>query len=64
MDPCFIFENLCFRVKVTFIKASGERITAKGKIGDTLLDVIVNNSLDFDGYGKNNVCLLYTSRCV
>lgn len=38
-------------VKVTFIKANGERITAKGKLGDTLLDVVVNNSLDFDGYG-------------
>lgn len=38
-------------VKVTFVKANGERITAKGKIGDTLLDVVVNNSIDFDGYG-------------
>lgn len=38
-------------VKVTFVKANGERITTKGKIGDTLLDVVVNNSLDFDGYG-------------
>lgn len=42
-------------MKVTFIKANGERITAKGKIGDTLLDVVVNNSLDFDGYGKERI---------
>ncbi|XP_015120623.1 adrenodoxin [Diachasma alloeum] len=38
-------------VKVTFIRASGERIEAKGKIGDTLLDIVVNNEIDLDGYG-------------
>ncbi|XP_075227219.1 adrenodoxin-like protein 2, mitochondrial Ferredoxin 2 [Lycorma delicatula] len=37
--------------EVTFVKANGERIKAKGKEGDTLLDVVVNNNLDFDGYG-------------
>uniref|UniRef100_A0A1B6H3P3 2Fe-2S ferredoxin-type domain-containing protein n=1 Tax=Cuerna arida TaxID=1464854 RepID=A0A1B6H3P3_9HEMI len=37
--------------KVTFIKANGDRITAKGKEGDSLLDVVVNNNLDFDGFG-------------
>uniref|UniRef100_T1GSH0 2Fe-2S ferredoxin-type domain-containing protein n=1 Tax=Megaselia scalaris TaxID=36166 RepID=T1GSH0_MEGSC len=38
-------------VSVTFIRASGERINAKGKVGDNLLDVIVNNNIDLDGFG-------------
>ncbi|KAF7997078.1 hypothetical protein HCN44_005355 [Aphidius gifuensis] len=38
-------------VKVTFIRASGERIEAKGKIGDNLLDIVVNNEIDLDGFG-------------
>lgn len=38
-------------VEVTFIKANGERIKAKGKEGDSLLDIVVNNSVDLDGYG-------------
>nr|BAN20831.1 adrenodoxin [Riptortus pedestris] len=37
--------------EVTFIRASGERIKGKGKEGDSLLDVVINNDLDFDGYG-------------
>lgn len=39
------------RVEVTFIKANGERIKAKGKVGDSLLDVVVNNNVDLDGFG-------------
>ncbi|KAE9523655.1 hypothetical protein AGLY_016207 [Aphis glycines] len=38
-------------IKVTFNKANGDKITAEGKKGDSLLDVIINNNLDFDGYG-------------
>jgi len=38
-------------VEVTFIKANGERIKAKGKEGDSLLDIVVNNSVDLEGYG-------------
>ncbi|VVC25933.1 Hypothetical protein CINCED_3A009800 [Cinara cedri] len=38
-------------IKVTFNKANGEKVTAEGKKGDSLLDVIVNNNLDFDGFG-------------
>jgi ferredoxin len=33
------------------VRASGERVKAKGKVGDSLLDVIVNNQIDFDGFG-------------
>lgn len=46
--------NTCFspsRVSVTFLRANGERIQAKGKVGDTLLDVVVNNNIDLDGFG-------------
>lgn len=38
-------------MEVTFIKANGERIKAKGKVGESLLDVVVNNSVDLDGFG-------------
>ncbi|XP_013112722.1 adrenodoxin-like protein 2, mitochondrial [Stomoxys calcitrans] len=38
-------------VKITFIRASGERIQTKGKVGDSLLDVVVNNDIDLDGFG-------------
>jgi hypothetical protein len=37
---------------VTFVRTGGDNITAKGKEGDTLLDVIVNNDIDLDGFGK------------
>jgi ferredoxin len=42
---------LSLRVEVTFVRHSGERIKAKGKIGDSLLDVVVNNNIDLDGFG-------------
>jgi ferredoxin len=38
-------------VEVTFIRANGERIKATGKEGDSLLDIVVNNSVDLEGYG-------------
>ncbi|XP_011694772.1 PREDICTED: adrenodoxin [Wasmannia auropunctata] len=38
-------------VTVTFVKANGERIKAKGEIGNSILDIVVNNDLDLDGYG-------------
>jgi len=36
---------------VTFIRSDGEKVKGKGKEGDSLLDVVVNNDLDFDGFG-------------
>lgn len=36
---------------MTFVRANGERIKTKGKLGDSLLDVVVNNQLDLDGFG-------------
>ncbi|XP_055843338.1 adrenodoxin-like protein 2, mitochondrial [Episyrphus balteatus] len=38
-------------IQITFVRASGERITSKGKVGDTILDVVVNNNIDLDGFG-------------
>ena len=43
---------LLFRIEVTFLRKNGDRIKGKGKDGDSLLDVVVNNNLDFDGFGK------------
>ncbi|XP_053449141.1 adrenodoxin, mitochondrial [Nycticebus coucang] len=39
------------KVTVHFVNRDGETITAKGKIGDSLLDVVVENNLDIDGFG-------------
>lgn len=38
-------------VSVVFVRASGERLTGTGKVGDNLLDVVVNNNIDLDGFG-------------
>lgn len=40
-----------FSIEVIFVKANGDKIKAKGKIGDSLLDVVVNNNVDLDGFG-------------
>uniref|UniRef100_A0AAZ1XY99 2Fe-2S ferredoxin-type domain-containing protein n=1 Tax=Oreochromis aureus TaxID=47969 RepID=A0AAZ1XY99_OREAU len=46
---------LCLRsdnkVTVNFINRDGEKITVKGSPGDSLLDVVINEDLDFDGFG-------------
>ncbi|XP_072384269.1 adrenodoxin-like protein 2, mitochondrial [Diabrotica undecimpunctata] len=39
------------QVEVTFVKANGDKIKAKGKVGDNLLDVVLNNNIDIDGFG-------------
>lgn len=44
---------ISFRVTVTFVKANGERIKAKGEVGNSILDIVVNNDLDLSGYGTN-----------
>ncbi|CAH1388577.1 unnamed protein product [Nezara viridula] len=37
--------------QVTFVRPNGEKVKAKASEGDSLLDVVVNNDLDFDGFG-------------
>ncbi|XP_072941249.1 adrenodoxin-like protein 2, mitochondrial [Epargyreus clarus] len=39
------------KIKVSFVLYDGRRLEADAKVGDTLLDVVVNNDLDIDGYG-------------
>ncbi|XP_021093326.1 adrenodoxin, mitochondrial [Heterocephalus glaber] len=39
------------KITIHFINRDGEKLTTKGKIGDSLLDVVVENNLDIDGFG-------------
>ncbi|XP_027628634.1 adrenodoxin, mitochondrial [Tupaia chinensis] len=39
------------KITIHFINRDGETLTTKGKVGDTLLDVVVENNLDIDGFG-------------
>uniref|UniRef100_A0A8C8DV77 2Fe-2S ferredoxin-type domain-containing protein n=1 Tax=Oryzias sinensis TaxID=183150 RepID=A0A8C8DV77_9TELE len=39
------------KVTVHFINRDGEKISVKASPGDTLLDVVINEDLDFDGFG-------------
>ncbi|XP_029922164.1 adrenodoxin-like [Myripristis murdjan] len=39
------------KVTVHFINRDGEKITVKGSPGDSLLDVVIDQDLDFDGFG-------------
>ncbi|OXB57136.1 hypothetical protein ASZ78_006998, partial [Callipepla squamata] len=39
------------KITVHFINRDGDKLTAKGKPGDSLLDVVVGNNLDIDGFG-------------
>ncbi|KAM3935707.1 adrenodoxin, mitochondrial [Leptodactylus fuscus] len=39
------------KVKVTFITRDGDAIVAEGKVGESLLDLVVEKNLDIDGFG-------------
>jgi ferredoxin len=39
------------KVTVHFKRPNGEVLTGTGKVGENLLDVVVNNNLDLDGFG-------------
>ncbi|XP_020851770.1 LOW QUALITY PROTEIN: adrenodoxin, mitochondrial [Phascolarctos cinereus] len=39
------------KITIHFINRDGEKLTTQGKVGDTLLEVVVNNNLDIDGFG-------------
>ncbi|XP_039085079.1 adrenodoxin, mitochondrial isoform X1 [Hyaena hyaena] len=39
------------KITVHFVNRDGQTLTAKGKVGDSLLDVVVENNLDIDGFG-------------
>ncbi|XP_069747421.1 adrenodoxin [Narcine bancroftii] len=39
------------KVKINFINRDGEKLKAEGKLCDSLLDVVIENNLDIDGFG-------------
>ncbi|KAJ8246758.1 hypothetical protein GJAV_G00255080 [Gymnothorax javanicus] len=39
------------KVTVNFINRDGEKLTVKGSPGDSLLDVVIDQNLDIDGFG-------------
>uniref|UniRef100_W5MXR0 Ferredoxin 1 n=1 Tax=Lepisosteus oculatus TaxID=7918 RepID=W5MXR0_LEPOC len=39
------------KVTVHFVNRDGEKITVQGNTGDSLLDVVIDKNLDFDGFG-------------
>ncbi|XP_034533493.1 adrenodoxin-like [Notolabrus celidotus] len=39
------------KVTINFINRDGEKISVKGSPGDSLLDLVINEDLDFDGFG-------------
>ena len=43
--------NCCCSVTVHFKFPDGSRKTAKAKVGENLLDAVMSNNLDIDGYG-------------
>lgn len=46
-----IDQSRYFSVNITFVRANGDKIKTSGKVGDSLLDVVVNNNVDLDGFG-------------
>ncbi|XP_027621440.1 adrenodoxin, mitochondrial-like [Tupaia chinensis] len=40
------------KITIHFINRDGETLTTKRKVGDPLLDVVVENNLDIDGFGE------------
>ena len=40
-----------FSVTVNFVCSDGTKIPTKAKVGDNLLDVVIENDVDLDGYG-------------
>ncbi|KAG8519010.1 Adrenodoxin, mitochondrial [Galemys pyrenaicus] len=59
------------QITVHFVNRDGETLTTKGKVGDSLLDVVVENNLDIDGFGnvgdnivhglERGLCLLFVA---
>lgn len=51
--PISTFKPLLKRAEysITFITANGEKHTAKGKDDDNLLDIVIDQEIDIDGFG-------------
>ncbi len=46
-SPCLLKDE----VSVTFVRGDGSELKAKGEVGQNLLDIVVDNELDLDGFG-------------
>ena len=44
---------------MTFVLADGDRHEVNAKVGENLLDVIIDNDVDIDGFGKSNFILSF-----
>lgn len=66
-DMFFSFANFYYssadQVTVHFINRDGERLTTTAKEGESLLEVVVNQNLAIDGFGRccRRVCTLKSS---
>lgn len=62
LDSKLKLKKIFNSVKITFVKSNGDRIEATGKVGDSILDIVVNNEIDLDGYGKYFIFFLNESQ--
>lgn len=56
------FESLClsrYRIKINYIGRDGTKMTVNGVVGDSLLDVAIDNDLDIEGYGRVSHCIVF-----
>jgi len=54
--------ELCYcSVTVHFKFADGSKKTAKAKVGENLLDAVLSNNLDIDGYGTD-IIIMFVQR--
>ena len=44
--------SFCFRVTINFIMEDGEKRSVQAKVGDNLLDIIIEHDVDIDGFGQ------------
>ena len=49
----FLFLLNFYRITVNFLNRDGETFTVKAKVGETLLDTVIDNDVDIDGFGKH-----------
>ena len=41
-----------FRVAVNFVNEDGTKISVNAPVGENLLDIIIDNDIDIDGFGE------------
>ena len=48
---CELFGAFFSSVNLTFVMSDGEKVETAAKVGDNLLDVVIENDVDIDGFG-------------